>query len=94
MAATGQQIAYRCDQCGSPEIGRSVPALRAGDPQLLRTLHLRGQPILHCEDRLATVSPQLRTSILWLGICNLLLCLLGDRWLSWDIATSAKDRIP
>ena len=46
------------------------------------------------KSRLAAVSPQLCTSILWLGICNLLLCLLGYRWLSWDIAASAKDRIP
>ena len=59
---------------------------RLAAPQLLRTLHLRCQPVLHSESRLTAVSSELCTSIVRLGIRNVLLCLLGYRRLSWDIA--------
>ena len=56
MAATGQRSRIGATSAVAPR-SSLCPCYTSRNPQLLRTLHLRRQPILHCENRLAAVSP-------------------------------------
>ncbi len=94
MAATGQVMAYRCEQCGSSEIVALSLLYEQGTRSFSGRFTSGVSQSIHSESRLTAVSSQLCTSIFRVGIRNILLCLLGYRRLSWDIAASAKDRIP
>jgi len=84
MAATGQVMAYRCEQCGSPR-SSLCPSYTSRDSELLWTLHLWRQPVLYCE---AASPPRhaVTFALVWVGIPDSSLLLLGAPRIECNIA--------
>ena len=93
MVTTGQQTAYRCEQCGSPEIV-ALSLLYEQGTRSFSGRFTSGVSQSYTAKAALRRLLELSASMFGMGIRNILLCLLGNRRLSWDIAASAKSRIP
>ena len=67
MAATGQVMAYRCEQCGSPEIVALSQLYEQGTRSFSGRFTSGVSQSYHCEGRFSAVTTRLCTRIVWCG---------------------------